>query len=150
MTWRAFCQALALGRAGETLHGSVLGALRLVGGLGGAGGYNAVSGAIDQLWVYARALPFCEIAARYGVTATAISTAAGAVPLPLPTPAGGLNMTLSLWVYPNTETGSPQVIASTATVAGVRSASMVGPGRYCSPRHPTHSKPSFLEVNGIL
>jgi len=25
-----------------------------------------------------------------------------------------------------------------------------GPGRYCSPRHPTHSGPSFLELNGIL
>jgi len=99
------------------------------------------------LWVYARALPFCEIAARYRVTATAISTAAEAVPLPLPTPAGGLNMTLSLWVYPNTETGSPQVIASTATVAGVRSASMVGPGIHCSPRHSTHPEPSFLVVH---
>jgi len=28
--------------------------------------------------------------------------------------------------------------------------SKVGPGRYCSPRHPTHFKPSFLELDGIL
>ena len=26
----------------------------------------------------------------------------------------------------------------------------VGPGRYCSPRHPTHFKPWYLELNGIL
>ena len=26
----------------------------------------------------------------------------------------------------------------------------VGPGRYCSPRHPTHFRPSFIELNGIL
>ena len=26
----------------------------------------------------------------------------------------------------------------------------VGPGRYCSPRHPTHFEPSFLELNGIV
>jgi hypothetical protein len=25
----------------------------------------------------------------------------------------------------------------------------VGPGRYCSPRHPTHSEPSFIELKGI-
>jgi hypothetical protein len=25
----------------------------------------------------------------------------------------------------------------------------VGPGRCCSPRHPTHSEPSFIKLNGI-
>jgi len=28
-------------------------------------------------------------------------------------------------------------------------APVIGPGRYCSPRHLTHFKPSFLDVNGI-
>jgi len=27
---------------------------------------------------------------------------------------------------------------------------LVGPGRYCSPRHSTHFEPSFLELNGII
>ena len=26
----------------------------------------------------------------------------------------------------------------------------VGPGEYCPPRHPTHFKPSFIELHGIL
>jgi hypothetical protein len=26
----------------------------------------------------------------------------------------------------------------------------VRPGSYCSPRHPTHLRPSFLEFHGIL
>jgi TPR repeat protein len=36
-----------------------------------------------------------------------------------------------------------------AAVAGLPKA-MVGPGRYCSPRQPTHFESSFLEFNGIL
>ena len=103
------------------------------GGMGAVGGGFDATGAIDQLWVYDRQLAACEIAARFHVTATAVSTAEGPVPLPLPTPAGGLNMTLSLWIYPNggggggdgaTAAATPQIIASTADVEGGGSATV--------------------------
>ena len=57
--------------------------------------------------------------------------------------------------------GSTQSLASTQTVdfgynkirivlSGFLDNPRAGPDKYCSPRHPTHSEPSFLEVNAIL
>jgi len=58
---------IVTGQAGGNLHSSVLGALRLFGGLGGPGGYNSVSGAIDQLWAGAYTRPSFGSTASCGI-----------------------------------------------------------------------------------
>ena len=111
---------LAPGSIAATHYAVVLAALSTTpAGVGGGSAYDYV-GAVDQLWVYGRALTPCETDKRFQVTATAVSTVDDPVPLPIPTPTGGLNMTLSLWVYPNraAPASAPWVIASTTETEG--------------------------------
>jgi hypothetical protein len=67
----------------------------------------------------------------------------------------------SLTIGSKSAGGSTQSLASTQTVdfgynlvrivlKGLQDDSRAGPDKYCSPRHPTHFEPSFLEVNAIL
>jgi hypothetical protein len=51
-------------------------------------------------------------------------------------------------VRPSASDPSPS--SSRSSTVDAPPALQLGPGRYCSPRHPRHFEPSLLELNGIL